>query len=115
MHDGDRKRSEQDNFIIEDTLCVRFTSFVDRVIFLDLSEIFLKYRVIKRYIRQKLGLENANYQPSLQMLRQMFIWQKIDRRDLIEVQPHLIVLRSKSQIKKFIEGFKNDKNDCRPG
>ena len=118
MHDGDRKRSEQDNFIIEVTLRDRFTSLlpvVDSVIFLDLPEIFLKYRVIKRYFRQKLGLENANYQPSLQMLRQMFIWQKIDRRDLIEVQPHLIVLRSKSQIKKFIEGFKNDKNDCRPG
>lgn len=130
VHDGERKRSEQEisgliqqilqdeNFIIEDTLRDRFTSLlpvVDSVIFLDLPEIFLKYRVIKRYIRQKLGLENANYQPSLQMLRQMFIWQKIDRRDLIEVQPHLIVLRSKSQIKKFIEGFKNDKNDCRPG
>lgn len=28
VHDGDRKRSEQDNFIIEDTLCVRFTSLL---------------------------------------------------------------------------------------
>lgn len=84
---------------------------VDSVIFLDFPEIFLKYRVIKRYFRQKLGLESANYQPSLQMLRQMFIWQKIDRRDLIETQPNLIVLRSKRQIKKFIEEVSNDKND----
>ncbi|KZK36598.1 hypothetical protein [Lactococcus taiwanensis] len=28
VHDGDRKRSEQDNFIIEDTLRDRFTSLL---------------------------------------------------------------------------------------
>ncbi|RZI49938.1 hypothetical protein EQJ87_08315 [Lactococcus kimchii] len=126
VHDGKRRRSEQEisdltqqilqqeKFIIEDTLREQFTGLlreVDSVIFLDLPEIFLKYRVIKRYFRQKLGLESANYQPSLQMLRQMFIWQKIDRRDLIETQPNLIVLRSKRQIKKFIEEVSNDKND----
>jgi adenylate kinase family enzyme len=64
----------QESFIIEDCLRKRFTPAlqqVDQVIFLDLPQSVLKYRVFKRFLKQKIGIEKANYRPSLQFLKQM--------------------------------------------
>ncbi len=46
----------------------------DLIIFLDTSYTKRTYRIIKRYCRQKLGLEKANYQPNYKIFRSMFKW-----------------------------------------
>ncbi|MEB6551329.1 AAA family ATPase [Heyndrickxia sporothermodurans] len=46
----------------------------DLIIFLDTDYSIRTYRIIKRYIRQKLGREKANYQPSFDMFKKMFGW-----------------------------------------
>ena len=46
----------------------------DRIFFLDTPLYIRKYRIIVRWIKQKLGLEKCNYKPDIKMLKQMFIW-----------------------------------------
>lgn len=46
----------------------------DWIIFLDTPLYVRKYRIVMRWIKQKLGLEKCNYKPDMKMLRQMFIW-----------------------------------------
>ena len=99
---------KNNNFIIEDTLREQFIpllSKVDNIIYLDLPKTLLKYRVIKRYLKQKIGLEKSTYRPSLQMLKQMFIWQKNGRSELINAQKNKIVLHNKREIRQFIKNF----------
>ena len=101
VHEGERNRTDKEVFesiecifknecfIIEDTLRERFIPLldkVDKIIYLDLPKNLLKYRIIKRYVKQKLRLEKSTYRPSLQMLKQMFIWQKNGRSELINAQ-----------------------------
>lgn len=120
VHDGERHRTDKEisesiecifknnDFIIEDTLREQFIpllSKVDKIIYLDLPKTLLKYRVIKRYLKQKIGLEKSTYRQSLQMLRQMFIWQKIDRSELIKAQKKTIILKNQREIRQFIKKF----------
>ncbi|WP_066070492.1 AAA family ATPase [Neobacillus soli] len=46
----------------------------DWIIFLDTNFSKRKYRITKRFILQKIGLEKANYQPTFKMFRKMFQW-----------------------------------------
>lgn len=46
----------------------------DRIIFLDTPLYIRKYRIMMRWIKQKLGLEKCNYKPDIKILKQMFIW-----------------------------------------
>lgn len=48
----------------------------DMIIFLDLSYRKRKYRIIRRFILQKLGVEKANYAPTLEIFRKMFVWNR---------------------------------------
>ena len=48
----------------------------DKIILLDTNYKLRKRRIIKRYFKQKLRLEKANYKPSIKMLKQMLIWNK---------------------------------------
>lgn len=48
----------------------------DQIIFLDLPSQKRVWRIIKRYIRQLLRLEKANYKPTFSMFRRMFKWNK---------------------------------------
>lgn len=120
VHEGERNRTDKEVFesiecifknecfIIEDTLRERFIPLldkVDKIIYLDLPKNLLKYRIIKRYVKQKLRLEKSTYRPSLQMLKQMFIWQKNGRSELINSQKNKIVLHNKREIRQFIKNF----------
>jgi len=69
------------------------------------EQLDLENQIIKRYVKQKLRLEKSTYRPSLQMLKQMFIWQKIDRSELINAQKNKIVLHNKREIRQFIKNF----------
>ena len=50
--------------------------YSDKIILLDTNYNVRKRRIILRYIKQKLGIEKCNYKPSMQMLKQMLIWNK---------------------------------------
>ncbi|MEJ8302739.1 AAA family ATPase [Saccharibacillus sacchari] len=46
----------------------------DTVIFLDPPLWKRKIRIVRRFVKQKLGLESAHYTPDLKMLKAMFRW-----------------------------------------
>lgn len=46
----------------------------DLIIFLDTNYSKRMFRIIKRYILQKLGLEKAHYKPTFKMFKKMFGW-----------------------------------------
>ncbi|WP_181347424.1 AAA family ATPase [Thalassobacillus sp. CUG 92003] len=48
----------------------------DLIIFLDPTYSIRTYRIIKRFVWQKLGLEQANYKPTLRIFFKMFKWNK---------------------------------------
>lgn len=46
------------------------------IIFLDTNYFIRIFRIIKRFIKQKLGFETAHYQPTLKIFFKMFQWNK---------------------------------------
>jgi adenylate kinase family enzyme len=48
----------------------------DLIIFLDPRYSVRTYRIIKRFIMQKLGIEQANYDPSFEIFKKMFKWNR---------------------------------------
>ncbi|MCH4827928.1 AAA family ATPase [Planococcus halocryophilus] len=70
---------EQSSWIIEG-VHLGWTDYAmdmaDKVIFLDIPYHTRTFRVIFRYINQRVGKEQANYQPSFVMLRKMFQWNR---------------------------------------
>ncbi|MDE6156418.1 MAG: hypothetical protein K2F67_08280, partial [Eubacterium sp.] len=66
-----------DNYVIEDNGRERFVEGMknaDKIIVLDISLKVRKYRIVKRWIMQKLGLEKCIYKPKLFVLKSMFRW-----------------------------------------
>jgi adenylate kinase family enzyme len=88
--DGDRRRNpeerdanlariiEKEAWVIEgvhyDTWVDPVLRQADLIIFLDTPSFVRKYRIVKRFIRQMIGYEKANYEPSFEMLLDMFRW-----------------------------------------
>ena len=48
----------------------------DLIIFLDTKYSIRTYRIIKRFLKQKLRLEKSNYKPKLNILFKMFKWNR---------------------------------------
>ncbi|MEH6937738.1 DNA topology modulation protein FlaR [Bacillus sp. JJ664] len=48
----------------------------DMILLLDVSKKKRKYRILKRFILQRLNIEKANYKPTLKMLRKMYTWNR---------------------------------------
>ena len=48
----------------------------DMIVFLDTNYFIRTFRIIKRFIKQKLGIENANYKPSFSIFLKMFKWNR---------------------------------------
>ena len=48
----------------------------DIIIFLDTNYYIRTYRIMKRFIKQKVGIEKAHYQPSFKIFFKMFQWNK---------------------------------------
>ncbi|MBM7663975.1 adenylate kinase family enzyme [Solibacillus kalamii] len=89
---GDKRRTEQereeylksilqsDNWIIEgihneDWVSDCFNS-ADLILFLDTKYSIRTYRIIKRFLKQKLRIEKANYKPTLDIFFKMFKWNR---------------------------------------
>lgn len=66
-----------DNYIMEDVGRDIFKQGIidsDIVIYYNLNKFTLYKQLIKRYLRQKLGVEYSSYKPSIKMLINMFKW-----------------------------------------
>jgi len=84
----------------------------DRIIYLDTPIYKRNYRVLKRYIIQKLGLEKGNYKQSLYMLKKMYHWihtyEEMDKPEILarleEYKDKLIILKDNTEVEKVING-----------
>ncbi|MEJ6949972.1 P-loop NTPase family protein [Natronospora cellulosivora (SeqCode)] len=91
LPDGDVKRNpEEINSILNNIIDSKswiiegvyrdcfFNAFdkADKIILLDTPVYKRKWRIIKRWIKQNLKLEKANYKPTIKMLSLMFKWSK---------------------------------------
>ncbi|MET1249277.1 DNA topology modulation protein FlaR [Sporolactobacillus sp. STCC-11] len=125
--DGDRRRaSAERNAILQDI--VKKDSWIiegaqhadwvlpamqsaDQILFLDPPNRVRQYRIVKRFIRQKLHLEKANYRPSLHILRRMFAWnaqfQNQDRKQVFHslrsFSKKIVLLRTKRDINRIVD------------
>lgn len=105
----------QDNWIIEDVGRNCFNkgfASCDLIIYLNIKRELLYWRVIKRWLKQNIGLENSPYNHDLKMLMQMFKWINKEKNDsklniLLPFINKTIILNEKS-IKQYIkpEDFK---------
>ncbi|MCL1631703.1 hypothetical protein M3N64_07040 [Sporolactobacillus sp. CPB3-1] len=83
----------------------------DQIFFLDLPKSIRRYRIIKRFIRQKLRLEKSNYRPSLHILQKMFEWNdRFQNQDRKQLYHHLdlfsektFILRTKRDVNRSID------------
>jgi len=79
----------------------------DIIYFIDLPLYLRKYRIIKRFIKQKLGIEKANYKANFYMLKNMFKWTKdfeYKKESIMESlnkTNKLVIIKSKKEIKRL--------------
>lgn len=104
-----------DSWIIEDAGRKRFKrgfEEADMIIFLYPNAIVRRIRIIKRYIKQKLKMEQCNYNPNKIMLKKMFEWTasfengKDDLQERLEAyKEKVVILKTKHDIYNFIHSF----------
>ncbi|WML49214.1 AAA family ATPase [Neobacillus sp. PS3-34] len=97
----------------------------DLIIFLDTDYLKRTVRIIKRFILQKIGVEKANYKPTIKMFRKMFEWnayfENISKSKILKVlmpfQDKLLLIKDRVELEKYllyrkkeIEGDVHDKN-----
>ena len=73
------KNNKNNEWIMEGVLrknLYYLLDYADKIILIDTNYYVRKYRIIKRYISQKLNIEKSNYKPSINMVRNMFKWNK---------------------------------------
>jgi Adenylate kinase and related kinases len=82
----------------------------DAILLLDIPAGIRKYRIVKRWVRQKIGAEACGYSPRLRILKAMFQWTKdydSGRDGLKEritvYQKKVVVLKSNQDIREYLE------------
>ena len=124
--EGNRKRTPEErdllfqkiisgDCIIEDTGRACFSEglyLADQILVLDIPYRVRAFRIIRRHIRQTLGIEKSGYKPSLKMVRMMFEWAKnfdtgadgVKER----ISPYIektVTLHTAKEVKQFTENF----------
>ncbi|HBN85443.1 MAG TPA: hypothetical protein DDZ89_16555 [Clostridiales bacterium] len=121
---GNNKRTDQERdelfkgilalptYIIEDTGRACFEDGLnqaDLIVLLDIPLCIRKYRIILRFIKQKLGIEQCAYRPSVYMLKNMFRWAKnYDtgsdgvRNRVMNYRDKTVILKTNQDIKHFL-------------
>ena len=69
--------NKNDSWIIEGVLRKNLyflLDMCDEIILMDTSDKVRKFRIVKRYIKQKLRIEKCGYKPSISMVKDMFKW-----------------------------------------
>lgn len=106
---------QQKNWIVEDVGRSCFKDGLkeaDIIILLEPPKSIRNYRIIKRFIKQRLGLEKCGYNPSFQMLKNMLKWSrdydsgkdKLKHR-ISGYREKTIILRNKRDIDNFINRY----------
>lgn len=103
----------QNNYIIEDTGRERFVDGMknaDRIVVLDIPLKTRKYRILKRWIRQKFRLEKCIYKSDLHMLKSMLRWLKNyesgkdgTKQRIKQFDNKVIYLTNKNEIENFCQ------------
>ena len=80
----------------------------DIIYFLDVPKYMRYYRIIKRFIKQKIGIEKINYKVDIKLLKDMFKWtndfendKEVFLKRITKYQYKLIVLDSVRAINEF--------------
>jgi adenylate kinase family enzyme len=107
----------QPSYIIEDTGRLCFEEGMrqaDNIILIDNPLRIRKFRIIRRYIRQKLGIEKCAYRPNIVMAKYMFRWAKdFDsgkdgvRSRIMQYKDKVIILKSNLDIEIYLKKFLN--------
>ena len=79
------------------------------IIFMDTNYSVRTYRIIKRFVLQKIGLEKSNYKPTLKMFFKMFKWNKYFEevgkpnfyKNFGVYRDKIIVVKNKNGLKNF--------------
>ena len=84
----------------------------EKIIFLDTSLWIRKIRIVTRFIKQQVGIENCHYKSDLKMLKLMFKWTKDFEQDrnkyeemLDSYRNKLVVLKSSKELKTKLIGM----------
>ncbi|WP_397538250.1 AAA family ATPase [Rummeliibacillus pycnus] len=125
--DGDIRRTENDRdlllqqiinnkkWVIEGAHYQPWTApsleSADCIIYLEPSYFTRIYRVNKRFIKQLLKIEQANYKPTFQMLRKMFEWSDFHEQKgkyliqemLDTYQEKVILIQSNKDLKRLLD------------
>jgi adenylate kinase family enzyme len=80
------------------------------IIFLDTRYSKRIYRIIKRFILQRIGIEKSNYKPSFSMFKRMFRWntyfEKVSKREIIELlkefDDKVIIMRDHHKLEVYL-------------
>lgn len=106
------KIDENSSWIIEGTYRESqkiLYDLADKIIFLDIPLYIRIYRIIFRFIKQKIGYEKSNCKPTYDMLKHMFKWTNDFKRNrnfhinrLIEYKKKLIWIKYPNQLKEKI-------------
>ena len=83
----------------------------DIIILLNPHYAIRTFRIIRRFILQKLGLEKSNYKPTFAMFRKMFAWNRhfetVSKAEigsiLSEYNGKLMILKNSKQIEKIFK------------
>ncbi len=107
-----RKINEEKSWIVEGTFrpsCKFLLENADLIVFLDPTLRIRKYRIVKRFIKQQIGLEKSHYKSDLKMLKAMFRWTsdfEKNRNKFEEMmKPYnekLKIIRTRKEIKLFL-------------
>ena len=92
------KINENPDWIVEGTYRESqraFYDYADKIIFLDTPLYVRKYRIVKRFLKQKLGIEKCHYKPDLNMLKAMFKWTKEFEEERSKHEERLLKYREK--------------------
>ena len=106
-----KKIDKQNDWIIEGTLRKNLDILLekaDKIVYLDIQIKIRKKRIIKRFIKQKLKLEESNYKPTLKMLKMMYNWTNDFEKNKIEFEKRvykyedkLIKLKNPKEIRNY--------------
>lgn len=102
---------KENDWIIEGTLrknLFYLLDMTDVIVYLNINVRIRKWRIIKRFVKQKLRLEKSNYKPSIEMFKLMFKWtsdfeknKKDFENEIKKYNDKLIILSKMNEVNEF--------------
>lgn len=96
-----KKINKNEDWIIEGVLRKNLEyllELADKIIYLNIPKYKRNIRILTRFIKQNLKIENANYKPDLKMLKNMYKWSKKDEEGKEEFQKMLNKYEDKLEV-----------------